>query len=77
MAQQVVFKYGTRAQYDALQEKADNALYFLTDSGEILRGNVNLAKGSHYEGIYDPEVDTSDNDVIARVMEGKLAGETK
>ena len=73
MAQQVVFKYGTRAQYDALQEKADNALYFLTDSGEILRGNVNLAKGSHYEGIYDPEVDTSDNDVIARVMKGKLA----
>lgn len=35
MATPVVFKYGTRAQYDALAEKASNALYFLTDTGEL------------------------------------------
>ncbi len=68
MATPVVFKYGTRAQYDALAEKASNALYFLTDTGELLRGDVNMAKGSHYEGIFNPEVDTNDNDVIARVL---------
>ena len=48
MATPVVFKYGTRAQYDAAT-KVENALYFLTDTGEIYRGNVNLARGSHYE----------------------------
>lgn len=69
MATPVVFKYGTRAQYDALAEKASNALYFLTDTGELLRGDVNMAKGSHYEGIFNPEVDADDNAVIARVLE--------
>lgn len=73
MATPVVFKYGTRAQYDALTEKASNALYFLTDTGELLRGDVNMAKGSHYEGIFNPEVDTNDNDVIARVLAGANA----
>lgn len=68
MATPVVFKYGTRAQYDALQEKATNALYFLTDTGEIYRGDVGLARGSHFEGVFDPEIDTDDNSVIARVL---------
>lgn len=68
MATPVVFKYGTRAQYDALQEKSTNALYFLTDTGEIYRGDVGLARGSHFEGVFDPEVDTDDNSVIARVL---------
>lgn len=73
MAQQVVFKYGTRAQYDALATKAENALYFLTDTGEIYRGNVNLARGSHFEGIFNNETDTTDNDTIARVLNGQPA----
>ena len=47
----VVLKYGLRAEYDSLQEKSSNVLYFLTDTGEIYRGDVNLARGSHYEGI--------------------------
>lgn len=69
----VVFKYGTRAQYDALTEKAANALYFLTDTGEIYRGTVNLARGSHYEGILT-EADNGDNmAVIARVLGGQPA----
>lgn len=66
MALPVVFKYGTREQYDGLAEKATNALYFLQDTGEIYHGSVNLARGSHYEGTR--EGDETDNAVIARVL---------
>ena len=66
MALPVVFKYGTREQYDGLAEKAENALYFLQDTGEIYHGSVNLARGSHYEGTR--EGDETDNAVIARVL---------
>lgn len=70
----VVFKYGTRAEYDALAEKSNEALYFLTDTGEIYRGNVNLARGNHYEGtrgtkeVDGATVPETDNEVIARVL---------
>lgn len=63
----VVFKYGTRAQYDALATKDEHALYFLTDTGEIYRGAVNLARGSHFEGIRTAD-DADDMAVIARVL---------
>lgn len=46
----VLFKFGTRAEYNALTTKADNALYFLTDTGELLRGERNLAQANFYEG---------------------------
>lgn len=69
----VLYKYGTRAQYDALLTKDDNALYFLTDTGEIYRGATNLARGRHFEAIFNPETDTNDNDVFARVLQGKYA----
>ena len=51
MATPVVFKIGTRAQYNALQEKNPNALYFLTDTKEIYRGADGLAQNSYYEDI--------------------------
>ena len=62
----VVFKYGTRAEYDALETKSSEALYFLTDTGEIYRGTVNLARGNYHEGTRN-EGET-DNQVIARVL---------
>ena len=70
MANQVVFKYGTREQYDGLATKAANALYFLTDTGEIYRGDVNLARGSHYEGERNKVDDVweTDLEVISRVF---------
>lgn len=69
-ANQVVFKYGTREQYDNLAAKATNALYFLTDTGEIYRGDVNLARGSHYEGERNlvDDVWETDLEVIERVF---------
>ena len=72
----VVLKYGLRAEYDALQEKSSNVLYFLTDTGEIYRGDVNLARGSHYEGIRTIKEDGSyenDNEVFARVLSSRPA----
>lgn len=68
----VVFKYGTRAQYDALATKDEHALYFLTDTGEIYRGAVNLARGSHFEGELTAD-DADDMAVIARVLNGQPA----
>lgn len=47
----VLFKFGTRAEYNALVNKKDNALYFLTDTGELLRGERNLAQANFYEGV--------------------------
>lgn len=66
MALPVVFKYGKRKDYDGLAEKAPNALYFLEDTGEIYHGTVNLARGTHYEGIRNEN--ETDNEVIARVL---------
>ena len=35
----VIFKYGTRAEYDSIKANAlQNALYFLLDTGELYRG---------------------------------------
>lgn len=67
MPNDVLFKYGTRADYDALKGNVkDNALYFLTDTGELLRGARNLGQANHYEGIrQDGETDAQ---VIARVV---------
>ena len=65
----VLFKFGTRAEYDAIKDSAsDNALYFLTDTGELLRGKVNLAQGHYYEVEYQPASDMNHSAAIARVV---------
>lgn len=67
MPNDVLFKYGTRAEYDALNGNVkDNALYFLTDTGELLRGTRNLGQANHYEGIR--QEGETDAQVITRVV---------
>lgn len=72
MALPVVFKYGKREQYDNLGAKSNNALYFLTDTGEIYHGEKNLARGSHYEGVRSLKEDgvtfETDQEVIDRIL---------
>ena len=46
----VLFKFGTKAQYLALEEKLDNALYFLTDTGELYKGSKSIAQSHVYKG---------------------------
>ena len=47
----VLFKFGTRAQYDALASKLENALYFLTDTGELYRGSTAFGQAHVYDGL--------------------------
>ena len=48
----VLFKFGTQAAYRALtaQEIESNALYFLTDTGELFRGDVAIGQAKYYAG---------------------------
>lgn len=39
----VVFKYGTQAEYEALETKNPDALYFITDSNRIYKGSDKVA----------------------------------
>lgn len=42
----VIFKFGTRAQYDALTAKGTHTLYWLTDTQELMKGDVCYGKGA-------------------------------
>lgn len=42
----VIFKTGTRAQYDALLTKDATTLYWLTDTQELMKGDVLFGKGA-------------------------------
>ena len=46
MAQNVLFKVGTRAQFDAIATKSEATLYWLTDTQELYKGNVLFGKGA-------------------------------
>ena len=50
--QKVVFKFGTRAEYDALQTKQGNCLYFLLDTNELYRGDIPFSTPHVYRGLY-------------------------
>lgn len=39
----VLFKYGTQAEYEALETKNPDALYFITDSNRIYKGSDKVA----------------------------------
>ena len=41
----VIFKQGTRAQYDAIATKDSNTLYWLSDTQELFKGDVLYGKG--------------------------------
>ena len=46
MSQNVLFKIGTRAQFDAIATKSDLALYWLSDTQELYKGDVLFGKGA-------------------------------
>ena len=46
MAQNVLFKIGTRAQFDAIVTKSETTLYWLSDTQELYKGDVLFGKGS-------------------------------
>lgn len=70
----VLFKFGTHAEYEALKSAngvVNNALYFISDTNEIYKGEQNLAKGHFYSSVrQDTE---SDTEIIVRVLDNKTA----
>jgi hypothetical protein len=46
MAQNVIFKIGTRAQFDAIVAKNQNTLYWLRDTQELYKGDILFGKGA-------------------------------
>lgn len=46
MANNVIFKFGTKAQYEALASKDASTLYWLTDVQELYKGTVLYGKGA-------------------------------
>ena len=46
MAQNVLFKIGTKAQFDAIVTKSEATLYWLTDTQELYKGDVLFGTGA-------------------------------
>ena len=46
MAQNVLFKVGTRAQFDAIVTKSETTLYWLSDTQELYKGDVLFGTGA-------------------------------
>ena len=46
MSQNVIFKIGTRAQFDAIVTKDQNTLYWLRDTQELYKGDILFGKGA-------------------------------
>jgi len=68
----VLFKFGSRSEYNELRQKSeilDNALYFLLDTNELYRGNIPIGQVHYYEGEYEQGDDTSS--AIIRIMTGE------
>ena len=55
--QKVIFRFGTSLEYNALQEKESNALYFLLDTNELYRGTTPFNKPHIYKGLYGDAAD--------------------
>ena len=45
----VLFRFGSRAEYNALTKKDPNSLYFLLDTHELYRGAVPIGNAHYYE----------------------------
>ena len=59
MAQNVLFKIGTRAQFEAIVTKSETTLYWLTDTQELYKGDVLFGTGAlatqSAKGLLSPE----------------------
>lgn len=53
----VRFKWGTQAQYDALNTKDDLSLYFLLDTHQLYKGNVRIGSNYYYNSSATGDID--------------------
>jgi hypothetical protein len=74
MAQNVLFKVGTRAQFDAIVTKSEITLYWLSDTQELYKGDVLFGTGAlatqSVAGLLSPE----DKKKLDELVSGGVSG---
>ena len=67
--QKVLFRFGSRAEYDALAEKDSNSLYFLLDTNELYRGEVPIGISHYYNGVV--QTNETFHHAVQRILDEK------
>lgn len=72
----VIFKQGTRAQYNAIANKDSNTLYWLTDTQELFKGEVLYGKGAEATALASGLMSAADKAKLDALSAGGAAGLT-
>lgn len=72
----VIFKQGTRAQYNAIAVKDANTLYWLTDAQELFKGDVLYGKGAEATALASGLMSAADKAKLDALSAGGAAGLT-
>ncbi len=72
----VIFKQGTRAQYDAIAVKDSHTLYWLTDTLELFKGDVFYGKGAEATTLASGLMSAADKAKLDMLASGGAAGLT-
>lgn len=72
----VIFKQGTRAQYNAISVKDANTLYWLTDTQELFKGEVLYGKGAEATALASGLMSAADKAKLDALSAGGAAGLT-
>lgn len=72
----VIFKQGTRAQYDAIATKDSNTLYWLADTQELFKGTVLYGKGSEATALASGLMSAADKAKLDALSAGGIVGLT-
>lgn len=72
----VIFKQGTRAQYNAISVKDANTLYWLTDTQELFKGEVLYGKGAEATTLASGLMSAADKQKLDSLAAGGAAGLT-
>lgn len=72
----VIFKQGTRAQYDAIVTKDSNTLYWLSDTQELFKGEVLYGKGAEATALASGLMSATDKAKLDNLAAGGAIGLT-
>lgn len=72
----MIFKQGTRAQYDAIATKDASTLYWLTDTQELFKGDVLYGKGAEATALASGLMSAADKAKLDALSAGGAAGLT-
>lgn len=72
----VIFKQGTRAQYDAIAVKDASTLYWLTDTQELFKGEVLYGRGTEATALASGLMSAADKAKLDALSTGGISGLT-